>query len=148
MFRVFKVPRATPENKVPRVTRVTLVSRALRATRVTPESGASRVTRVIPANKAPRVTRVILESKVPRATTKIGTRAFNDNDDLRIMSLPSTITYLGKRLFGTCSKDTITINYNGTTQEMNAIETPSDIPWYSLNDSTIKVVCSNGTLTY
>jgi len=85
---------------------------------------------------------------ISEGVTKIGTRAFNGNDDLNTLTFPSSITYLGKRIFGSCSASTITINYNGTTQEWKAIETPSDISWSDYSDSTFKVVCTNGTLTY
>jgi hypothetical protein len=88
------------------------------------------------------------EIVIAEGVTKIGVRAFNDNDDLRTVSFPSTLTYLGSRLFGTSSESTITITYNGTTQQLKAIETGITYQWHSANDSDLNVICTNGTLTY
>lgn len=66
-------------------------------------------------------------------------------DDNTIFDFPSTLTQIGSKIINVSINNTWTINYNGTTAQWNQINKPNN--WKS-GDGVVKVICSNGTLTY
>lgn len=84
---------------------------------------------------------------IPEGYQTICNKAFYDCslDDNTIFNVPSTLTQIGSKIINVSINNTWTINYNGTTAQWNQINKPSN--WKS-GDGTVKVVCSNGTLTY
>ena len=84
---------------------------------------------------------------IPEGYQTICNKAFYDCslDDNTIFDFPSTLTQIGSKIINVSINNTWTINYNGTTAQWNQINKPNN--WKS-GDGTIKVVCSNGTLTY
>ena len=84
---------------------------------------------------------------IPEGYQTICDKAFYDCslDDNTIFDFPSTLTQIGSKIINVSINNTWTINYNGTTAQWNQINKPNN--WKS-GDGTIKVVCSNGTLTY
>ena len=84
---------------------------------------------------------------IPEGYQTICNKAFYDCslDDNTIFNFPSTLTQIGSKIINVSINNTWTINYNGTTAQWNQINKPNN--WKS-DDGTVKVVCSNGTLTY
>ena len=84
---------------------------------------------------------------IPEGYQTICNKAFYDCslDDNTIFDFPSTLTQIGSKIINVSINTTWTINYNGTTAQWNQINKPNN--WKS-GDGTIKVVCSNGILTY
>lgn len=62
-----------------------------------------------------------------------------------IFNFPSTLTQIGSQIINVPRNNTWTINYNGTTQSWNGITKPNN---WKAGQGTLRVVCSNGTLTY
>lgn len=84
---------------------------------------------------------------IPEGYQTICNNAFYDCslDDNTIFDFPSTLTKIGSKIINVSINNIWTINYNGTTTQWNQINKPNN--WKS-GDGTVKVVCSNGTLTY
>ena len=84
---------------------------------------------------------------IPEGYQTICNKAFYDCslDSNTIFDFPSTLTQIGSKIINVSINNTWTINYNGTTAQWNQINKPNN--WKS-GDGTVKVVCSNGTLTY
>ena len=84
---------------------------------------------------------------LPEGYQTICNNAFYDCslDDNTIFDFPSTLTKIGSKIINVSINNTWTINYNGTTTQWNQINKPNN--WKS-GDGTVKVVCSNGILTY
>ena len=84
---------------------------------------------------------------IPEGYQTISNKAFYDCslDSNTIFDFPSTLTQIGSKIINVSINNTWTINYNGTTAQWNQINRPNN--WKS-GDGTVKVVCSNGTLTY
>ena len=79
---------------------------------------------------------------IPDGVTTIDEGAFCDCDALTEVSLPVSVTALGKCVFGTLP----VVYYEGTTAQWNAVA-KAEILFYA--DSKINsVVCVDGTLTY
>lgn len=84
---------------------------------------------------------------IPEGYQTICNNAFYDCslDSNTIFDFPSTLTQIGSKIINVSINNTWTINYNGTTAQWNQINKPNN--WKS-GDGTVKVACSNGTLTY
>ena len=84
---------------------------------------------------------------IPEGYQTICDKAFYDCslDDNTIFDFPSTLTQIGSKIINVSINNTWTINYNGTTAQWNQINKPNN--WKS-GDGVVKVICSNGTLTY
>ena len=84
---------------------------------------------------------------IPEGYQTICNKAFYDCslDANTIFDFPSTLTKIGSKIINVSINNTWTINYNGTTTQWNRINKPNN--WKS-GDGTVKVVCSNDTLTY
>lgn len=84
---------------------------------------------------------------IPEGYQTICNKAFYDCslDSNTIFDFPSTLTQIGSKIINVSINNTWAINYNGTTAQWNQINKPNN--WKS-GDGTVKVVCSNGTLTY
>lgn len=84
---------------------------------------------------------------IPEGYQTICNRAFYDcalaNNS--IFNFPSTLTQIGSQIINVPRNNTWTINYNGTTQSWNGITKPNN---WKAGQGTLRVVCSNGTLTY
>ena len=84
---------------------------------------------------------------IPEGYQTICNKAFYECslDDKTIFDFPSTLIQIGSKIINVAINTTWTINYNGTTAQWNQINKPNN--WKS-GDGTVKVVCSNDTLTY
>ena len=84
---------------------------------------------------------------IPEGYQIICNKAFYDCslDSNTIFDFPSTLTQIGSKIINVSINNTWTINYNGTTAQWNQVGKSNN--WKS-GDGTVKVVCSNGTLTY
>lgn len=84
---------------------------------------------------------------IPEGYQTICNNAFYDCslDSNTTFDFPSTLTQIGSKIINVSINNTWTINYNGTTAQWNQINKPNN--WKS-GDGAVKVVCSNGTLTY
>ncbi len=89
---------------------------------------------------------------VPDSVTSIDSRAFAFCDSLTSITLPKNLSHIGENAFEYC-ESLITINYNGTKVQWNAIEKVEDkwssidgiLDWdYHTGDYT--VYCTNGTI--
>ena len=84
---------------------------------------------------------------IPEGYQTICNKAFYDCslDSNTVFDFPVTLTQIGSEIINVSINNTWTINYNGTTAQWNQIDKLNN--WKS-GDGTVKVVCSNGTLTY
>lgn len=84
---------------------------------------------------------------IPEGYQTICNKAFYDCslDSNTIFDFPSTLAQIGSKIINVSINNTWTINYNGTTAQWNQINKPNN--WKS-GDGVVKVICSNGTLTY
>ena len=84
---------------------------------------------------------------IPEGYQTICNKAFYDCslDANTIFDFPSTLTKIGSKIINVSINNTWTINYNGTTAQWNQVGKSNN--WKS-GDGVVKVICSNGTLTY
>ena len=84
---------------------------------------------------------------IPEGYQTICNKAFYDCslDSNTIFNFTSTLTQIGSKIINVSINNTWTINYNGTTAQWNQINKPNN---WKFGDGTVKVVCSNDTLTY
>ena len=84
---------------------------------------------------------------IPEGYQTICNKAFYDCslDSNTIFDFPSTLTQIGSKIINVSINNTWTINYNGTTAQWNQVGKSNN--WKS-GDGVVKVICSNGTLTY
>jgi hypothetical protein len=96
-----------------------------------------------------KVNTIIIEEGVQR----LADNSLSHTAKLSNVSLPSTITYLGKNvfsrnnwLFGGSNNDlkVLTITYNGTMAEWKALVANSHNEWHNGLKSKSKVICSDG----
>lgn len=82
---------------------------------------------------------------IAEGVTSIGTRCFGNNSILKSVTIPRSVKSIGNGIFLYCNSSTITINYNGTQAEWNAISKTDS--WDAYYSGTIYVVCTDGTIT-
>ena len=84
---------------------------------------------------------------IPEGYQTICNKAFYDCsvDSNTIFDFPSTLTQIGSKIINVSINNTWTINYNGTIAQWNQVDKSNN--WKSGN-GVVKVICSNGTLTY
>ena len=84
---------------------------------------------------------------IPEGYQTICNKAFYDCslDSNTIFDFPSTLTQIGSKIINVSINNTWTINYNGTIAQWNQVDKSNN--WKS-GDGVVKVICSNGTLTY
>lgn len=84
---------------------------------------------------------------IPEGYQTICNRAFYSCslDSNTTFDFPSTIINIGSQIINVPRNSTWTINYNGTTAQWNQISKPNN---WKVGNGTVRVICSNGTLTY